>query len=101
MAGDRPLNAVDALYAQIKQRVLRHEFEIGSKFFESDVADMFAVSRTPAREALTRLLSEGLLVRSGRIYSVRTFSLTEVKDLFDVRERLECLAVEAAARNYS
>lgn len=98
MAGDHRLHAVDTVYDRLKRLILANALDFGGKFFESDIARKFGVSRTPAREALTRLLSEGVLIRNRRTYSVREFSLPEVQDLFDVRENLECLAVATAAR---
>lgn len=92
------MHAVDTVYDQLKHLILANALDFGDKFFESDIARKFGVSRTPVREALTRLLSEGVLIKNRRIYSVREFSLSEVQDLFDVREQLECLAVATAAK---
>ena len=98
MGGGHRLHAVDTVYDHLKRLILANALDFGGKFFESDIARKFGVSRTPAREALTRLLSEGVLIKNRRTYSVREFSLPEVQDLFDVRETLECLAVATAAR---
>jgi DNA-binding GntR family transcriptional regulator len=57
------------------------------------------VSRTPVREALRRLESEGLVVVArNRGAQVRPLSESDIADLYEVRSRLEAYAAELAAR---
>jgi GntR family transcriptional regulator of vanillate catabolism len=62
------------------------------------IASALDVSRTPAREAMSRLVEEGLLERhkSGG-FRVRTFSLADVRDAIELRGTLEGLAARLAA----
>ena len=63
-----------------------------------ELAEATGLSRTPVREALSRLVQEGLVVRSGGWgFSVRTLELRDVIDLFRVREPLEQESARAAA----
>ncbi len=65
---------------------------------ERDLAEEFAVSRVPVREALQTLEKEGfvqLLPRRGAV--VRELTRTVVEDLFDVRQALEVLAARLVA----
>ena len=65
---------------------------------ENALAEEFNVSKTPVREALARLASEGLAERiPGKGVVARTMSYEEVADYLEVREVLEGLAAEKAA----
>ncbi len=57
----------------------------GSKISEVSVADMFDVSRTPARLALRALEVEGLIKkRDGRGFTVQEFNLGDIKHAYEV-----------------
>src|SRR5690606_23276897 len=60
------------------------------------------VSRTPFREAIGTLAKEGLVeIRPYRGFYVRSFTLKEISDLFDLRKTLECFATKLAVLNLS
>jgi DNA-binding GntR family transcriptional regulator len=64
---------------------------------DEDLAAQLGVSRTPVREALMRLAQEGLvdiIPRSGT--HVRTFTVDDVEQIFEVRSALESLAMRKA-----
>jgi len=79
-------------YVQLKQDVLSFRFGPGMPLQEADLAQRYGGSRTPTREALRRLVQEGLIVRRGRNYIVRVFTPAEVRDLYEVREGIEKMA---------
>ena len=54
----------DRVYAELRDRLLRGEVPLGQKLIEERLADEFATSRTPVREALRRLEGDGHLVRA-------------------------------------
>lgn len=87
----------DDVYAAIKKRILSALIVHGERLYETVVAEEFAASRTPVREALMRLLEEGLVERNGRAYTVRELSVDEFLDIYVVRQRLESLSVSLAA----
>lgn len=83
--GDRRSRA-EAAYVDLKRRLLFGEFPMGDRLGEERLAALLGVSRTPVREALTRLHVEGLverhpeggfrpappdLVRTAELYQVR------------------------------
>lgn len=85
-----------ALYLELKRAITGFKIPPGTVLRENEVAEQRGASRTPAREALRRLVQEGLLVRAGRHYTVRRFTPGEVRDLYEVREGLEKMAVSLA-----
>lgn len=88
----------DSTAAAIRSRIVDLTYQPGERLVERDLAAELQVSRIPLREALQVLQNEGLVVvvpRRGAI--VAPFTADDVRDLFDVRESLEVLAVRLAA----
>ncbi|MFN0160271.1 MAG: GntR family transcriptional regulator [Burkholderiales bacterium] len=82
------------VYAELKREIADFKLLPGDRFTESEVADRMQVSRTPVREALYRLESEGVLevmFRSG--WRLRPFDFKRFEDLYDLRVVLELSAV--------
>lgn len=94
VAGPRSLtqNAYDAL----KHRLLMGEFPLGRRLGEVALAELLDVSRTPIREALTRLHAEGLVVRLPEGgFSPTAPDLHTVRELYVVRRGLELTALHS------
>lgn len=93
--GSVPLS--DAVYHAISQALRSGRLPANSRLIEADLASALAVSRTPVRDALRRLESDGL-VRSepNRGYVVADL-MSDVAHVFLIRERLEGLAAGMAA----
>jgi DNA-binding GntR family transcriptional regulator len=90
------------VYAHVKARILLGEVRPGDVIAAHALAAEMQVSRTPVQEGLKRLVGEGYLVTQPRVgYAVTPINLDEMRDLFQVRTRLECLAAELAALNWS
>ncbi|MDI2027380.1 GntR family transcriptional regulator [Saccharopolyspora sp. TS4A08] len=82
----------------LRNDVIIGRYPPGYRLVERDVADTYGVSRLPAREALQALRAEGFLeVRNTRGLVVRTWTETDVSELFDIREALESVACRQAA----
>lgn len=94
-------SGTDVVYAGIRDQILAGQLTPDEVLFEAAVGSQFGVSRTPVREAFTRLVEDGLLVRHKRGYSVVDESLTEVIEIFDMRVILEAAAAGFAARRCS
>ena len=96
-----PIQSIrEVVYEQLKQAVLSGAFDGGERLVEHDLAKRLHVSRTPVREALKRLESEGLLQalpRQGLV--ARQYSDEEIREIYMIRIALESLAAECAARN--
>lgn len=92
----------DELVAQLRELILNGELPSGDKIPERDLCARFKVSRTPLREALKVLASEGLVsLTPNRGASVRPLTLAELEDAFPVMGALEALAGEIACRRIS
>ena len=66
---------------------------------ERTLAESLAIGRTPVREAMRDLVRDGLLeVSPARGTYLRTFTTQEVRELYEVRQGLEGLAAELAAK---
>ena len=93
----RPITLRDVAYAKIRKKILSGEFAPGHFLAEGALADELGVSRTPVREALERLRKEKLVRRvAGRGVFVSEIRIEDVRELFEVREALECLAIRLA-----
>lgn len=88
----------DKVYRIIRDKILICELEPGFRIVEEQLAQKMGISRTPLREALTKLEKEGFVVvvpRKGK-YVKKLFS-KEVKEIYDLRRLLEGFAAKEAA----
>ncbi|GAA4364037.1 GntR family transcriptional regulator [Paeniglutamicibacter cryotolerans] len=86
------------LGSRLRQQILTGVLAPGTVVVEPRLAADFAVSKTPVREALQQLASEGLLtVLPKKGYLVRTMGLNDVQETLDLRMLLEPHAARSAA----
>lgn len=88
-------NLTERIYQALKTRIFDFQLLPGDRFSENEVADSMQASRTPVREALTRLQREGFVevaFRSG--WQVRPFDFEQYEQLYDLRIVLELAAVK-------
>lgn len=82
------------------QRIISAIFEgtlkSGDLLQEASLGEAFNMSRTPVREAIKRLESEGLAVVEGRFTRVRSVTVADVEEIFFLRLELEPLAARSA-----
>lgn len=91
-------NRTDGVYGAIKEAILTQGLPGNTPLIEAHLADEFGVSKTPVREALLRLSKEGLVdLENTRGASVHSLTPDEVRDLFEMRLRLEPFALEQSA----
>ena len=90
--------ASERAHVALREAILRGELAAGAHLGEVELAERLGVSRTPVREALSRLASEGLVeVLPHRGARVVTFSPDDLDGIFDVRLALEPRATGRAA----
>ena len=93
----RPLALGDQVYQTLRGHLRDGTILAGQPLQEVQLAEKLGVSRTPVREALTRLASEGLLASDGRSFVVPSLSLEDVDDIYEVRFLLEPAAMRRVA----
>lgn len=99
-SGQRPLS--DVAYESLRQSIYSGKFRPGERMREDELAEWLGISRTPLREALSRLQGDGLLAAAPRRGLIVTeLKREEVADLYSVREVLEGHAGRLAAENAS
>lgn len=91
--------AKELAYRAIRAKIMSGELGDGTRLKEQSLASDLGFSRTPVREAITRLVHEGFVER-GEGYSTRVaqFPEGELDQIFEIRRRLECYAAERAAK---
>src|SRR5687768_18315906 len=76
--------------AEMRRRIIRGDIQPGEPLSELALAEEFGVSRTPVREALKQLQTEGLIEIRPRVGTfVTTPSRREITELFEMKELLE------------
>lgn len=91
-------NKKAAVYGKIKQRIIDGALSPGFPINENEFARDLNVSKTPLREALSQLEKEGLIEKiPGRGSAVRHITFQDIRDIFEVREIIECGAAKKAA----
>jgi DNA-binding GntR family transcriptional regulator len=87
----------EAVYAAVHHRIVTGAYRPNQRLVETEIAADLGASRTPVREALVRLINDGLAVRSRQGLMVREFTLPEVREIYEVRAALEGYAARMAA----
>jgi DNA-binding GntR family transcriptional regulator len=87
----------EQVYAALRARLMSGEFSFRDRLAEERVAALLRVSRTPVREALTRLAADGLVEKrpDGGYYPSEP-DLAGLRDLYEIRVTLELRGLERA-----
>lgn len=85
---------------RLRNLILTRHLRPGERLVQSELAEQLGVSRTPIREALYELASDGLVVMSPhKGASVADFSLEDLKDIYSIRIPLDGYAARLATNN--
>lgn len=95
----RPARLGDEVYSAIFARIMSLDFEPGARISVDAIARQLGVSQTPIREALGRLESEGLVVKTHLVgYSAAPrLNASQFADLYELRLLLEPFAARKCA----
>jgi len=89
------LNSQDKAYFYLKNAIINLELRPNQKLTAQEVAFKLAISRTPVREAFSKLAQEGLVLRQGGWgYVVSPLTFKDAMNIFRMRETLEVEAVK-------
>lgn len=86
-------------YQRILDEIRAGSLNPGDRLTEADIAERLGISRTPVREAMRQLESDGLISHTPRSGStIRMLDYSEVSELYEMRAVLESTAARFAAR---
>lgn len=92
--------AVDSAVRALRAQILSGHFPAGERLGEADLAERLNVSRTPVREALSRLAAEGLVdLVPNRGARVAAWTTDELREIFELRLAVEPEIVARAVPN--
>lgn len=98
----KPKSLTEIAYGAIHDSILSGQLTVDIVYKEKNLAEDLGISRTPVREALLALSSEGLITflpRKGLV--VNKFSTQDVEEIFEIRESIELASVKKICRNHA
>ena len=96
---DKPLSSSQRALKELRDKIFSGELAAGSDHLESELADLLDMSRTPVREAVLTLESQGLLeLRPRKGVRILPLSPDDMSEVYDVLTELESHAAERAAQ---
>ncbi|HEY8336984.1 MAG TPA: GntR family transcriptional regulator [Tardiphaga sp.] len=93
--------AVLHVHRELRRAILRGSIPAGTRMVETQLSNRLSVSRTPVREAISRLESEGLVLRQSNGGVVVAEVGKKLQELLIIRQALEGAAVRLACENAS
>jgi len=92
----------ESVATRLRHLILSRELRPGERLVQSELAEQLGVSRTPIREALHRLESDGLVKLSRhKGASVADLSISELEDIYSIRIAIEGYGAYIAAQSIS
>lgn len=96
------VSSVDSIYQRVRTMAAAFEFKPEERINESELSKTLGVSRTPLREALNRLVAEGLLtVQDGKGFFCRSLVPEQLVHLYELRQAIESETCLRAAERAS
>jgi DNA-binding GntR family transcriptional regulator len=93
----QPSSLADEIAYRLERDILEGRIGLGQRLAQDELCARFGVSRTPIREALTKLEASSLVtLRPNRGAIVRTPARREVQEVYELRAELEGFAAERA-----
>lgn len=90
-------SAKEKVYETVREWIIRGTLEPGEQLYDAKLAEYFHLSRTPVREALLLLETEGLVsIRAGRATTVSEISPERIRECYEPLSVLQALAAELA-----
>jgi DNA-binding GntR family transcriptional regulator len=93
----KPDSTAEAIAVSLRKMIATGELADGARLVERELAERYAVSRIPMREAIQRLAAEGLVdLYKNRGATVRTLTLGDIEEIYSLRTLLEGDAIQRA-----
>jgi DNA-binding GntR family transcriptional regulator len=100
IAANETRRIVDVVYGLLRRSIMLHELEGGFHLSVPALAEQFGISRSPVREAVQRLVAEGLVIEVPRRgVFVQRYNVAELIPIYQVRMALDGLAARLATEN--
>ena len=93
------VSLADKVYETLEFNILSGKYPIGEIISEKKLSEALGVSRTPIREAMTRLYHENLIKETKNGTVVVGVTVKDVKDLFEVKRKIETIVIRRAIEN--
>jgi DNA-binding GntR family transcriptional regulator len=89
----------NTVYADIRRQIVEEKLVPGQWLIERELCETYSMSRTPIREVLWKLVSDGFLEQeANRGFAVRRLGLEQIFEIFQAREAIEGMAARLACR---
>jgi DNA-binding GntR family transcriptional regulator len=89
-ADDSPLLVRTSVYQRLRAAILSCALRPGAQIQERQLAELYQVSKSPIRDALLKLEEQNLIeVMPRKGYRVKRISLTDARELYEMRQILE------------
>jgi DNA-binding GntR family transcriptional regulator len=88
----------DEVYERLRAEIIRGDLRPREALSEVEIAERLRVSRTPVRESLQRLDSEGLITSHRRRWIVYEHTTAEIREIYEVRAALEGYSARLACQ---
>lgn len=95
------VSLADKVYDKLEYNILSGVYAPGEIISETRLSQELGVSRTPIREAMSRLFHERLIKESPNGTVVLGVTEADMKDLFEIKRRVEVIATRRAAEHIS
>lgn len=100
MEKDKVLTVKQQVYKIIKDDIRNGLYKPGQQINEVELSNKLNISRSPIRESLRQLVSDGLAVEyPNRGVFVKRFSREEIENIYDFRVLIESYAIEQCSKN--
>jgi len=85
----------DQVYDTLKREIINGNLKKGEELYIDKITERLKVSKTPVREAVSKLIGEGLVVNTGKNkIKIIELTLDEISNICELREVLEILALQ-------
>ncbi|SHH84360.1 GntR family transcriptional regulator [Clostridium grantii] len=89
----------DVAYEKILHKILHYELSPGEVVSVLNLAQVLNMSRTPVREAVVKLIEDGLIVVENGKNLIKSISLNDINEIYQLREAIETMCVKIIIKN--
>ena len=87
------MNKTEIIYKKLLDDILKGRFYQGQRLIEKELIDLYKISKTPLREALTRLERVGLVQKNvNRGFLVKRILPKDAEEIYELREIIDGLS---------